>query len=47
MDYEFKSVVVSFDSEEDILIDIFKKLDYHLVESSEEILFKKEFKSLI
>lgn len=47
IDYEFKSVVVSFDSEEDILIDIFKKLDYHLVENSEEILFKKEFKSLI
>lgn len=47
IDYEFKSVVVSFDSEEDILIDIFKKLDYHLVDGSDELLFKKEFKSLI
>jgi hypothetical protein len=44
MDYEFKSVVVSFDSKEDILIDIFEKLDYHFVD---ELLMKKEFKSLI
>lgn len=46
-DYEFKNVVVSFESEEDILIEIFEKLDYSLVEDSDEILFKKEFKSLI
>ena len=45
-DYEFKSVVVTFESEDDILIEIFEKLDYCLVESS-EILYKKEFKSLI
>ncbi len=44
MDYEFKSVVVSFDSKEDILIDIFEKLDYHFVD---ELLMKKEFKSVI
>ena len=47
IDYEFKSVVVSFESREDILIEIFEKLDYSLVEDSDEILFKKEFKSLI
>lgn len=47
IDYEFKSVVVSFESKEDILIEIFEKLDYSLVEDSDEILFKKEFKSLI
>ncbi|WP_407392780.1 GNAT family N-acetyltransferase [Methanobrevibacter sp.] len=47
MEYEFKSVVVSFESREDILIEIFEKLDYHFVEDSEEILLKKEFKSLI
>ena len=47
MDYEFKSVVVSFDSREDILIDIFEKLDYRSVENADEILLKKEFKSLI
>ncbi len=47
MDYEFKSVVVSFDSREDILIEIFEKLDYHFVENDDEILLKKEFKSLI
>ena len=46
MDYEFKSVVVSFDSREDILIDIFEKLDYQFVDG-DEILLKKEFKSLI
>ncbi len=44
MDYEFKSIVVSFDSKEDILIDIFEKLDYQFVD---ELLMKKEFKSLI
>ena len=47
IDYEFKSVVVSFESKEDILIEIFEKLDYSLVEDSDVILFKKEFKSLI
>lgn len=46
IDYEFKSVIVTFESEDDILIEIFEKLDYRLVEGS-EILYKKEFKSLI
>ncbi len=46
IDYEFKCVVVSFDSKEDILIEIFEKLDYHFVDS-DGILLKKEFKSLI
>ena len=44
MDYEFKSVVVKFDSREDILVDIFEKLDYYFVDDN---LMKKEFKSLI
>ena len=44
MDYEFKSIVVSFDSKDDILIDVFEKLDYKFVD---ELLMKKEFKSLI
>ena len=44
LDYEFKIVVVKFDSREDILVDIFEKLDYHFVDDS---LMKKEFKSLI
>ena len=44
IDYEFKSVVVSFDSREDILVEIFEKLDYEFVD---ELLMKKEFKSLI
>ena len=44
MDYEFKSVVVSFDSREDILIEVFEKLDYQFVD---DLLMKKEFKSLI
>ncbi|WP_458403134.1 GNAT family N-acetyltransferase [Methanobrevibacter sp.] len=47
MDYEFKSVVVSFESSEDILIEIFERLDYSQVKESDEILYKKEFKSLI
>ena len=44
IDYEFKSIVVSFDSKEDILIEIFEKLDYSFVD---ELLMKKEFKSLL
>ena len=44
MDYDFKSVVVNFDSKDDILIEIFEKLDYKFVD---ELLMKKEFKSLI
>ena len=47
IEYEFKCVVVSFDSKDDILIEIFEKLDYHLIENSDEILYKKVFKSLI
>lgn len=46
IEYGFKSVVVSFDSREDILIEIFEKLDYHFVDS-DDIILKKEFKSLI
>ncbi|WP_298523916.1 GNAT family N-acetyltransferase [uncultured Methanobrevibacter sp.] len=46
-DYEFKSVVVTFESRDDILIEIFEKLDYSLVENADEILYRKEFKSLI
>ena len=44
IDYEFKSVLVSFDSEEDILIDIFKKLDYKFID---DFWMKKEFKTLV
>ena len=44
IDYEFKGVVVSFDSREDILIEIFEKLDYRFVD---DLLMKKEFKTLI
>ena len=44
IDYEFKSVLVSFDSDEDILIDIFKKLDYEFID---DVWMKKEFKSLV
>jgi hypothetical protein len=44
VDYEFSSIMVSFDSDEDILIDIFKKLDYEFVD---DVWMKKEFKSLV
>lgn len=46
IDYGFKSVVVNFDSDEDILIGIFEKLDYARIDNT-EIQYKKEFKSLI
>ncbi|MEE1129636.1 MAG: hypothetical protein UHW99_06595 [Methanobrevibacter sp.] len=44
IDYEFKSVIVSFDSKEDILVEIFEKLDYCFIDN---FVMKKEFKSLI
>ena len=44
IDYEFKSIIVNFDSNEDILIEIFEKLDYKFID---ELVMKKEFKSLI
>ena len=44
IDYEFKSIVVSFDSRDDILVEIFEKLDYQFVEDS---LMKKEFTTLL
>ena len=44
IDYEFKSVIVTFESPEDILIDIFEKLDYL---PAGELVYKKEFKSLV
>lgn len=47
IDYEFKNIIVNFDSKDDILIDIFEKLDYQLVDDVAEIQYKKEFKSLI
>ena len=46
-DYEFKNITLTFDSEEDILIDIFEKLDYHFEDKSQEVLMKKEFKTMI
>ena len=45
IDYEFKSIIVTFDSKEDILIEIFEKLDYHLIDG-DEIIYNKEFNSL-
>ena len=44
IDYEFKSIVVSFDSQNDILVEIFEKLDDQFVDDS---LMKKEFKTLL
>ena len=44
IDYEFKSIIVSFDSREDILVEIFERLDYRFVD---DLIMKKEFKSLI
>ena len=46
IDLEFKASCVFLD-EEDLLFDIFKKLDYQTVSVGDEILIKKEFRSLI
>ena len=46
IDLEFKASYVFLD-EEDLLFDIFRKLDYQIVSADDEILIKKEFRSLI
>ena len=46
IDLEFRESYVFLD-EDDLLLDIFKKLDYQIVSNDGEILIKKEFRSLI
>ena len=46
IDLEFKASYVFLD-DEDLLLDIFKKLDYQKVSVGDEIIIKKEFRSLI
>ena len=42
IDYEFKKIRVTFDSREDILVEIFEKLDYLFID---DVCMEKEFKS--
>lgn len=46
IDLEFKSSYASLD-EDDLALEIFKKLDYNVVNNNDGILIKKEFRSLI
>ena len=46
IDLDFKASYVYLD-EEDLALEIFKKLDYQIVSNDDEILIKKEFRSLI
>ena len=46
IDLDFKSSYVYLD-EDDLALEIFKKLDYQIVSNDDEILIKKEFRSLI
>ena len=41
IDYDFKKIRVTFDSREDILVEIFEKLDYHFID---DVCMEKEFK---
>lgn len=41
IDYEFKKIRVTFDSREDILVEIFEKLDYLFID---DVCMEKEFK---
>ena len=41
IDYDFKKVRVTFDSREDILVEIFEKLDYVFID---DVCMEKEFK---
>lgn len=44
IDYEFKKVRVIFDSKEDILIEIFEKLDYRFID---DVCMEKEFRIFV
>ena len=46
IDLEFSQSYV-FLNEDDLLLNIFEKLDYQIVSNDDEILIKKEFKRLI
>ena len=46
IDLDFKASYVYLD-EDDLALEIFKKLDYQIVSNDDEILIKKEFRSLI
>ena len=46
LDLGFKESYAFLD-EDDLLLDIFKKMDYQIVSNDGEILIKKEFRSLI
>ena len=46
IDLEFKSSYASLD-EDDLALEIFRKLDYNIVNNTDGILIKKEFRSLI
>ena len=46
IDLEFKSSYAILE-EDDLALEIFKKLDYQIVSDEDEILIKKEFRSLI
>ena len=45
LDFEFKKIIVTFESKEDILIDIFKKLDYNFID--DELVMVKEFNTIL
>ena len=47
MDLEFKNITVTFESREDILIDIFKKLDYNFTENTGDVVMIKKFKTMV
>lgn len=46
IDLDFKASYVYLD-EDDLALEIFEKLDYQIVSSDDEILIKKEFRSLV
>ena len=46
-DLNFRNIFVCFETKDDILFEIFEKLDYDFFESDDEIVMKKEFKSLL
>ena len=46
IDLDFKASYVYLD-EDDLALEIFKKLDYQIVSNDDEILIKKEFRSVI
>lgn len=47
IDYEFENIIVFIDCDDNLNLNLFKKLDYDVIDNSENIKLKKSLRSLI